>query len=259
MNSQWEQFIKLFSEKNPDLTYSQVIKKAKKPFEKIQQYYMKGGWISTDAAAAHLKKREMHIEKDQTKIELDKNIDKALQLVKQAEKDARKVNERYIKIGRKGIIEFTLSVTNEDIVKTGAMEKLINAYKALLEWGSSSSLIATFTFMSTARLRLDMLYMEYEKLLKDIEAKMRAEEEGLVSFAFGFGSDNIYLKFISKISDVKNAVHFKERLETEKPYSIGFVADNYKLEDYTVDEIRKLTISLLNLNRKWQNIDIIRY
>jgi hypothetical protein len=41
--TQWKQFVQLFSEKNPHLTRQQVLQQAKKPFQQLLQYYQKGG------------------------------------------------------------------------------------------------------------------------------------------------------------------------------------------------------------------------
>jgi hypothetical protein len=39
--TQWKQFVQLFSEKNPHLSKQQVLKEAKKPFQQLKQYYQK--------------------------------------------------------------------------------------------------------------------------------------------------------------------------------------------------------------------------
>ena len=44
--SQWMQFVQLFSEKNPHLSRQQVLQQAKKPFQQLKQYYsQKGGSV----------------------------------------------------------------------------------------------------------------------------------------------------------------------------------------------------------------------
>jgi hypothetical protein len=46
MSSQWKQFLELYAEKNQHLSHQEVLQMAKKPFQKLKQYYKQQGGTS---------------------------------------------------------------------------------------------------------------------------------------------------------------------------------------------------------------------
>ena len=73
--SQWKQFVQLYSEKHSHLTRQQVLQQAKKPFQQLKQYYQyqSGGALSDDQKIILRERLDHWIAERQSERELDED------------------------------------------------------------------------------------------------------------------------------------------------------------------------------------------